>query len=285
MKNKNNKSSRKYLYINFLLLSIFLVIGGSCKVGSSGTGAPSNLIQFNQLTKGNPDIWQRYFEQWGAKSILGELIRPVVLGARRGQESRASTGEYVTINLMLLEDNVSPGLQQAHQANEVVKGILRYLIVENKQVMVLNIIGSQIDVNKRISSLPDYIGLFPSLLTLDLSFNKLTTLPSSLGRLTHLTNLDLNYNQLISIPIEIGNLARLQSLDLSNNQLTSIPIEIGNLAQLQSLNLRNNQLGNLPQEINNIQSLKSLDISKNRLQPLPIQQLNHFRTHLETFRY
>jgi Leucine-rich repeat (LRR) protein len=246
MKNNNNKFITKYLYVSFLLLLIFPIAG--CGVNTNGGGNTSTggqaIIQLTQLgTNTENPIWENYFVQWGAGRIWDELNTPTVLGSRRGQErtDNITTGQYVTLNLVLLEDiPSSKPLQRAQQANEVVKGAIRYLIIKKKQVVTLNIIGAVTDENKRISSLPNEIGVFTNLLTLNMPSNKLTNLPNSLGRLENLRNLNLANNQLASIPTQIGNLAKLQSLNLRDNQLTSLPIEIDNLQGLKSLNIKKN---------------------------------------------
>ena len=58
---------------------------------------------------------------------------------------------------------------------------------------------------------------------LGLSSLGLTSLPESLGRWRRLQSLDLTNNQLTSLPPWFGQLTQLQSLRLAHNQLTSLP--------------------------------------------------------------
>ena len=83
---------------------------------------------------------------------------------------------------------------------------------------------------------------FYTLQKLNLSFKKLTTLPQAIGMLTQLQHLYLTDNQLTTLPPEIGLLTQLQNLYLVYNQLTTLPPEIGLLTQLQNLDLSYNQL-------------------------------------------
>jgi len=120
-----------------------------------------------------------------------------------------------------------------------------------------------------IASIPSEIGNIHSLITLDLSFNKLTSIPSEIGNLNNLQSLDLSYNKLTSIPSEIGNLHTLKHIVLSFNKLTLIPSEIGNLYNLQTIDLHSNALTSIPSEIGNLHILKILDLSFNKLTSIP----------------
>jgi len=60
----------------------------------------------------------------------------------------------------------------------------------------------------------------PSLLSLDLSNNKIASISSDrTSNLSSLRNLDLSYNQLIGFPSIIMNLPELNSLNLANNHI------------------------------------------------------------------
>ncbi|XP_051114829.1 plant intracellular Ras-group-related LRR protein 4-like [Andrographis paniculata] len=121
----------------------------------------------------------------------------------------------------------------------------------------------------KISVLPDTIGRLSSLQTLDLHGNKIQELPESIGGLLSLLHLNLRGNQLTSLPASIGQLVRLQKLDLSSNGLTALPESIGLLEQLQIMNIETNDIEEIPHTIGRCASLKELHADYNRLKALP----------------
>jgi GTPase SAR1 family protein len=122
---------------------------------------------------------------------------------------------------------------------------------------------------QKLTELPESLGQFTQLQSLDLSGNKLTALPESLGQLSQLQRLDLSGNQLTALPESIGQLTQLRSLYLSSNQLTALPECLGQLTQLLALNLYDNQLVTLPESLGQLTQLLELDLSRNQLTPLP----------------
>ena len=122
---------------------------------------------------------------------------------------------------------------------------------------------------EKLTELPESLGQFTQLQSLDLSGNKLTALPDSVGQLSQLQWLDLSGNRLTSLPESIGQLTQLQSLYLSSNQLTALPGCLGQLTQLLALNLYDNQLMTLPESLGHLTQLLELDLSGNQLAPLP----------------
>ena len=79
--------------------------------------------------------------------------------------------------------------------------------------------------NKLTGTIPDFIGNFTSLDTLDLSGNRLTgTVPKSFSNLKTIFNLDLSRNELVD-PFPAMNVDQIASLDLSYNHfhLNAIP--------------------------------------------------------------
>ncbi|KAB2074975.1 hypothetical protein ES319_A07G187500v1 [Gossypium barbadense] len=123
--------------------------------------------------------------------------------------------------------------------------------------------------DNRIVALPDTIGGLSSLKKLDLHSNKIAQLPDSIGDLLSLVFLDLSANQLSSLPATFGRLVRLEELDLSSNHLPSLPDSIGSLISLKKLNVETNDIEEIPHTIGHCSSLKELRADYNRLKALP----------------
>lgn len=121
----------------------------------------------------------------------------------------------------------------------------------------------------RIMALPSTIGGLSSLTRLDLHSNRITELPDSIGELLSLVYLDLRGNHLSSLPASFGRLARLEELDLSSNQLSVLPDSIGSLVSLKILNVETNDIEEIPHSIGNCSSLRELRADYNRLKALP----------------
>ncbi|CAK7355501.1 unnamed protein product [Dovyalis caffra] len=121
----------------------------------------------------------------------------------------------------------------------------------------------------RIVALPDTIGGLSSLTKLDLHANRIGELPGSIGDLLSLVVLDVRGNQLLSLPATFGRLVRLQELDLSSNRLSSLPDTIGSLVSLKKLNVETNDIEEIPHTIGKCSSLKELRAEYNRLKALP----------------
>ncbi|KAG8489270.1 hypothetical protein CXB51_017289 [Gossypium anomalum] len=123
--------------------------------------------------------------------------------------------------------------------------------------------------DNRIVALPDTIGGLSSLKKLDLHSNKIAQLPDSIGDLLSLVFLDLSANQLSSLPATFGRLVRLEELDLSSNHHPSLPDSIGSLISLKKLNVETNDIEEIPHTIGHCSSLKELRADYNRLKALP----------------
>uniref|UniRef100_A0A5B6ZJW0 Putative plant intracellular Ras-group-related LRR protein 4 n=1 Tax=Davidia involucrata TaxID=16924 RepID=A0A5B6ZJW0_DAVIN len=121
----------------------------------------------------------------------------------------------------------------------------------------------------QIEWLPDSIGKLSSLITLDLSENRIVALPATIGGLSSLTKLDLHSNRISELPEFIGDLLSLVCLDLRGNQLTSLPPTFGRLIRLQELDLSSNRLSVLPESTGSLVSLKKLSVETNDLEEFP----------------
>ncbi|RDY06543.1 Plant intracellular Ras-group-related LRR protein 4, partial [Mucuna pruriens] len=121
----------------------------------------------------------------------------------------------------------------------------------------------------QVDWLPDSIGKLSSLVTLDLSENRIMTLPATIGGLSSLTRLDLHSNRISELPDSVGNLLSLLYLDLRGNQLTFLPASFSRLVRLEELDLSSNQLSALPDSIGSLVSLKVLNVETNDIDELP----------------
>uniref|UniRef100_A0A5B6ZI65 Putative leucine-rich repeat family protein n=1 Tax=Davidia involucrata TaxID=16924 RepID=A0A5B6ZI65_DAVIN len=121
----------------------------------------------------------------------------------------------------------------------------------------------------QIEWLPDSIGKLSSLITLDLSENRIVALPATIGGLSSLTKLDLHSNRINELPESIGDLLSLVCLDLRGNQLTYLPPTFGRLIRIQELDLSSNRLSVLPESIGSLVSLKKLSVETNDIEEFP----------------
>ena len=124
-------------------------------------------------------------------------------------------------------------------------------------------------IDRKLTSLPEWLRNLTALTSLKLSFNRLARLPEWIGDLTSLTKLQLKENQLLGLPKSFWGLTALTELDLSGNRLVGIPKSIGKLTSLTELDLRENSLHSLPESIGNLTALKRLNLSDNNLTDLP----------------
>ncbi|KAL2512292.1 Leucine-rich repeat protein kinase family protein [Abeliophyllum distichum] len=139
-----------------------------------------------------------------------------------------------------------------------------------------------IGTNDLIGSIPNEIGLLPTLQQLDLSRNDFTDIlkficlngltwriPNGIGNISALTYLDLSTNGFSgNIPQELGQITSLEVLNLSINMLEGeITESIFNLSMLQRLSFVSNSIsGNLPPSMaNGLPYLRRLFLYSNRL--------------------
>lgn len=121
----------------------------------------------------------------------------------------------------------------------------------------------------QIEWLPDTVGKLSSLISLDLSENRIVALPATIGGLSSLTKLDLHANRISELPESIGDLLNLINLDLRGNQLSYLPATFGRLIRLQELDLSSNQLYSLPELIGSLVSLRKLNVEMNNIEEIP----------------
>jgi Leucine-rich repeat (LRR) protein len=142
---------------------------------------------------------------------------------------------------------------------------LRRLITDNPNVKHLGL------YKLYLKTIPQIIGNFTQLESLDGSNNNFTEFPSPIFSFRLLMKLNLRFNHITIVPPNIEILINIRQLDLSYNQLSSLPDSIGNLTSLTELQLDNNQLSSLPHTIGNLTSLMKLYLNDNHLTRFPSQ--------------
>ncbi len=117
--------------------------------------------------------------------------------------------------------------------------------------------------------IPTWIGDFPDLVTLWLSYNFFTKLPEEIGKLNKLRNLFLNSNLFEEIPEDIGDLVNLEILNLGDNLLSDLPPSIVFFIKLKYLDISNNFLEKLPEGIGRLEDLERFYAYANYIDELP----------------
>ncbi|GLJ15529.1 hypothetical protein SUGI_0255050 [Cryptomeria japonica] len=103
-------------------------------------------------------------------------------------------------------------------------------------------------------SLPDTMGSWTSLVSLDMEGCSVFSLPQDFGGLLNLQELNLSCCQHLSkLPTSFGNLSRLQKLEIRHNsKLTELPEGFGGLKSLAFLEMEGCSVSSLPQDIGNL---------------------------------
>lgn len=124
--------------------------------------------------------------------------------------------------------------------------------------------------------------------TLDISNNRLHNLPEAIGTFTILKSLNLNNNKLgntnnntvayyhwLSFFFSailcdgICKLRKLETLLISNNTLSSLPSSFGQLSALKQLNLEGNRIKEFPSSLSGLKNLDAVNLSKNEIKHIP----------------
>ncbi|VWB88939.1 leucine-rich repeat domain-containing protein [Burkholderia lata] len=122
----------------------------------------------------------------------------------------------------------------------------------------------------QIQRLPERIGTWHRLETLNLIDNELKELPKSIGEMSSLAHLYLDKNKLERLPHEMGSLVNLHSFSAKLNQLSQVPASMGQLENLRYVYLDNNSLWSLPSDWAPLFGrLRRLSLADNAIQQLP----------------
>ena len=108
-------------------------------------------------------------------------------------------------------------------------------------------------------------------LILDLSSLNATRFSSRLFYLASLVSLNLSHNRLKILSSDIQYLVKLQYLDISFNVIEVIPVEIEELRDLRVINMSKNRLSKLPGNFFKLDKLTELYLSRNRFEICPME--------------
>ena len=116
--------------------------------------------------------------------------------------------------------------------------------------------------NVGLTEIPDSIGKLTNLITLSLSFNKISKISTELSKLTKLDVLGLSYNKITNLPDCFANLRRLRDIYLDHNlTLAELPASLFNLRNLEKIQLIKTQIKKTDREI--IEKLEILSKNTN----------------------
>ncbi|KAG5323952.1 LRC40 protein, partial [Acromyrmex heyeri] len=117
-----------------------------------------------------------------------------------------------------------------------------------------------------------------SVITIDLSRNKLLGLPNKMSAIVTVTDLKLTSNHLASLPEWIGEKYKcLQILDISKNHLQSLPSNIGCLKYLRDIDISFNRFTELPETIYDVEALESLIANDNQIAKIDVPLLEKLK--------
>jgi len=166
----------------------------------------------------------------------------------------------------------APRLHEVHaRAMEVAESVYKSVLPKIKQAEKLGMLTLR---ECNLGELPSEAtaATLKKLRMADLSMNTLQVLPDSIGVWVNMKTLNCSQNALGALPAGMGGMAKLQKLDASSNLMRSLPAQLADLAGLKELNLSANCLGpRLPDVFGGglARALEELDLSQNHLQELP----------------
>ncbi|KAI6705104.1 hypothetical protein NL676_008066 [Syzygium grande] len=134
-----------------------------------------------------------------------------------------------------------------------------------------------------IPGLPKNVRLLEGLAELSLrDCRRITALPDSIGMLKSLQKMDLSNTRIKILPESIKNLDRLEVLRMNNTHISKFPKDIANLGKLQVITFSDcrGMDGEILCDISGLSSLRILELSFTQICSLPesICQLSHLQT-------
>lgn len=207
------------------------------------------ISDFTHAISIDPTYKEAYFQRANAKLLLGIEIRVAIKDIFSDLLRAKELGESEAVKLLLKKAQM-----ECYTINAKFS--------PSEEVFCLDY------ENANITQMPAQAYGLGSLLSLHLSYNKMSTI-GSLHRLHNLLILNIDNNELTTLPPTVGQLSSLIELNASNNNIITLPSEITQLQHLKTLYLRNNQLSQLPANIDKLASLEVLDLSLNKLKKIP----------------
>ena len=99
---------------------------------------------------------------------------------------------------------------------------------------------------------------------LDLSSNYLKSLPPFVSKaFSNIISLDISYNRLTELPLEFCSLQQIRTLHAKCNGMKSLPEGFGRLKSLKKLNLSGNSFEHFPLQICELDGLEYLHLGAN----------------------
>ena len=243
---QTNKSFFKMKYLHIFLVGLMLLITFSCGGTNSQMQIHQQPEQKEMMIKvldlnidTSPDIWMQFFEEREASAFWKQLQ----LG-----------GDKLEFDF---ENIPFTSIQINEQANQVVAGIIKYLLFYNNTIKSLSFSGNHILEELEVSATPPPLDscLYRKRKLLNKN-QHITYLPDEICQLTNLEFLEVRDHRLKQLPKKIGNLSNLQALILTDNKLENLPKSTGQLSNLIALSIMGNNFEHLPACITQFKDLQ-----------------------------
>lgn len=121
-----------------------------------------------------------------------------------------------------------------------------------------------------IQIIPNEIGLFTNLITMDLRSFAIRGFSEEFSKLTMLENLNLYNNKIQELQEQFSSLTNLKALGLCCNEITIVPDYFSRFTNLTTLDISENSLEIFPPSILSITGLQTLRIRKNYIKEIPV---------------
>ncbi|XP_076825385.1 leucine-rich repeat-containing protein 40-like [Clavelina lepadiformis] len=151
---------------------------------------------------------------------------------------------------------------------------------------------TDLDLSKSmVSEVPMAVFMFsPTLVSLNLSMNKLTCIQIDIGLMSKLTHLNLSSNALTLLPDEVRSLRSLIEINLCCNKFTEVPPTVYELESLEHLLFDSNKMTKIDVEnLKKLKNLSTLSLQYNNIGQVPpelslLEKLQTLKLEGNTFR-